>query len=191
MEEIGAIYGQGRERLFELVAGLDPEEAETPVPACPAWTVRDVIAHMAGCCADVAAGNVEGVTTEAWADAQVRQRRDRTMAELVGEWSRIAGRLEKVAYRFPSRMGSLWVFDLTAHEHDVRGALARPGARDSPGLQTGLRLLVEGFDSRFTTWPSDHWRCGRLRHRGSSTAGHRRRSRRQRWRPRRSSSSGR
>lgn len=148
MDGIGAVYGEGRERLSQLVVDLSDDEAETPVPACPAWTVRDVVAHLAGSCADVVAGNLDGVTTAPWADAQVSQRRGRTTAELVGEWSAIAPGLEAMAHRFPARMASLWVLDLTAHEHDVRGALGRPGARQSRGLDTGLELLVsEGLHS--------------------------------------------
>lgn len=143
MDGIGGIYGEGRARLSAVVAGLGAEDGDTRVPSCPAWTVRDVIAHLAGCCADVASGNMEGFSTEAWADAQVRQRRQSTMAELVGEWSTIGPRLEAVAHRFPPRMGRIWVLDLTAHEHDVRGALCRPGARDSRGIDMGLGLLVE------------------------------------------------
>ena len=37
---------------------------------------------------------------------------------------------------------------LTEHEHDVRGALGRPGARDSKGIEIGLEFLIAvGLDA--------------------------------------------
>jgi Mycothiol maleylpyruvate isomerase N-terminal domain len=70
---VGRTYAESRRRITDLVAGLG-QEAERPVPTCPAWSVRDVIAHLAGVCADILAGNLAGIGTDAWADAQVRPR---------------------------------------------------------------------------------------------------------------------
>ena len=125
-----------------MVRELDDNEAITAVPACPRWTVRDVIAHLAGACADILSGHMEGVTTQAWADAQVDERRDRPMAPLLEEWSRVAPPLEAAAERFPHPLPTLWVLDLTAHEHDVRGALGRPGARDTRATHVAVDFLV-------------------------------------------------
>ena len=61
------------------------------------------------------------------------------MAELLKEWSTVAPLLEASAdERFPSRLQTIWVLDVTAHEHDVRGAAGRPGARDAEALLLGL-----------------------------------------------------
>jgi uncharacterized protein (TIGR03083 family) len=125
-----------------MVRELDDNDAITAVPACPRWTVRDVIAHLAGTCADILSGNIEGVTTQAWADAQVGERRHRPMAPLLEEWSRVAPPLEAAAERFPAPLPTLWVLDLTAHEHDVRGALGLPGARDTRALHMAVDFLV-------------------------------------------------
>src|SRR4051794_6630153 len=76
MEESGSIYAAGRVRLTELVTEADPEGRTVPVPGCPHWAVKDVVAHVTGVCADVLAGNLDGVTTEPWTAAQVGQRRD-------------------------------------------------------------------------------------------------------------------
>ena len=83
MDEIGVWYAAGRRRLSEVVLDLGPEEVARPVPACPDWTVHDVVAHLAGVCADVVAGQIEGITTAAWADAQVRRGGCRSLPELV------------------------------------------------------------------------------------------------------------
>src|SRR5207237_333106 len=100
---------------------------------------------------DVLAGNVAGVASEPWTEAQVRARRGRPMTEVVEEWSQAAPQVEALAPSFPGRMGEQWVADLVTHEHDIRTALGRPGARDSEGLAVGLGFLVEmGMQSRFS-----------------------------------------
>lgn len=145
-EGTGETYAEGRVRLTELVAGLTTEEAAAPVPACPEWTVKDVLAHVTGICADVLAGKLDGVATEPWTAAQVEARRQRTLDEVLEEWSTVAPQVEGFADQFPGRVGDQWIFDLTTHEHDVRGALGLPGARDSAGITIGLDFVVtEGF----------------------------------------------
>lgn len=149
VNEIGGLYREGRERLSEIVRQLAPAELATTVPACPEWTVQDVIAHLTGCCADALAGNMAGVTTEAWADAQVRCRKDHTVNQVLEEWSVLAPTLEAMDESFPSPLPTLWILDLSAHEQDVRGALARPGARETPGIVMAVDFLVrEGLHSQ-------------------------------------------
>ena len=135
--------------MSEIAAGLTPEELQRPVPACPGWTVHDVVAHLVGVCTDVVHGKLDGITTAAWADAQARERQDRTVVQLLDEWSAAASVLEAGADRFPPPLGTLWVLDLTAHEHDVRGATGRAGARDSPAVLLATDWLVKkGLHSR-------------------------------------------
>jgi uncharacterized protein (TIGR03083 family) len=142
MNEIGGLYAEGRNRLSEIVVDLRPADFRRIVPACPKWTVRDVIAHLAGGCADLLAGNIDGVTTTQWADAQVRRRQNQTITQLVAEWSDVAPSLEAMADSLPSPLATMWILDLSAHEHDVRGALARPGARETRGLVMAVDFLL-------------------------------------------------
>jgi uncharacterized protein (TIGR03083 family) len=142
MDGIGSVYAAGRARVTELVTSLDPEQEKTPVPACPEWCVHDVVAHLAGVCADVMAGDIEGVATDPWTAAQVERRRDVPLDEIVKEWSETAPQVEAMAEHFPGRSAEQWVFDLTTHEHDIRGALSQQGARDSDALAVGLDFLV-------------------------------------------------
>src|SRR3954471_22320083 len=131
MEESGSIYAEGRARLTDLVRSADPEGRTAPVPGCPDWAVKDVIAHVTGVCADVVAGNVDGVATEPWTAAQVTKRRDRSLSEILAEWAEVAPQVEAIAPQFPARVDEQWVLDLTTHEHDIRGALSQLGARDT------------------------------------------------------------
>jgi uncharacterized protein (TIGR03083 family) len=145
MDAIGTVYAAGRARVTDLVMSIDPVQAEAPVPACPEWSVHDVVAHLTGVCADILAGNIEGVATDPWTAAQVAPRRSRPLDEVLKEWSEIAPQVEAFADNFPGRAADQWVADLATHEHDVRGALSRPGARDSDAIEVGLDFLVTMF----------------------------------------------
>ncbi|MDQ3757703.1 MAG: hypothetical protein M3394_07630, partial [Actinomycetota bacterium] len=105
----------------------------------------DVVAHLAGVCADVLAGNIEGVATDPWTAAQVEARRGRSIKELVDEWSEVAPPVEGMAEHFPGRVATQWVLDLTTHEHDIRHALRTPGARDSDAVAMALEFMVGGL----------------------------------------------
>jgi uncharacterized protein (TIGR03083 family) len=140
--DIAPVYAEGRQRITDLVRGISPDAASAKVPTCPAWTVHDVVAHLTGVCADVLAGNLAGVATDPWTAEQVDARRNRSMAELITEWSHVAPQVEAFAGSFPGRTGAQWVLDLTTHEHDIRTALGQPGARDSAGVLVGLEFLV-------------------------------------------------
>ena len=145
MGEIGQTYAAGRQRVTELVRDLPAERLATTVPGCPAWTVTDVVAHLAGTCSDVLAGNLEGVTTEPWTTAQVEARRGRPIGELLEEWTTAAPQVEAIADHFPGRVGTQWVLDATTHEHDIRGAIGVPGARDSAGVAMALEFMLGGL----------------------------------------------
>src|SRR5690349_1912685 len=96
----GPVYAEGRRRVSALVRDLPPERADLPVPGCPQWRVKDVVSHLTGICADVLAGNIEGVATDPWTAAQVDARRDRSIAEIVAEWDEIAPQVEAIAAQF-------------------------------------------------------------------------------------------
>src|SRR5436305_6232427 len=134
MADIGSIYAEGRARLTDLLASADPQQHAARVPGCPQWAVRDVIAHVTGVCADVLAGNIAGVGTEEWTAAQVAERKDRSLPEILAEWSEVAPQVEAMAQHFPDRTAEQWELDLTTHEQDIRGALGRPGARGAAGV---------------------------------------------------------
>jgi hypothetical protein len=53
-------YRESHARVVELVGDLDRGALETPVPACPGWSVADVVAHVAAVAEDVPAGRLTG-----------------------------------------------------------------------------------------------------------------------------------
>src|SRR5437870_9772480 len=143
---IGKTYAEGRRRITQLMQEAGDAGAQTPVPTCPGWTVHDVVAHVTGVCTDILAGNIAGVATDPWTDAQVKARRDRSTGEVLAEWSDAAPQVEAFAENLPGRTGAQWVLDLTTHEHDIRTALGRAGARESAGVAVGAEFMVtNGF----------------------------------------------
>ena len=84
--------------------------------------------------------------TQAWVDRQVAERRTRPLASVVDEWNAKAPRFEDMIAASPKGLWGL-TYDTVVHEHDLRTAVARPGARDSSGVRLAARLglrLVKG-----------------------------------------------
>ena len=143
MGHLGELYGEGRGRIIELVADADPA---TPVPTCPRWTVKDLLAHVAGIPADILAGNLDGVASDPWTQAQVDARRDKTIAEICDEWRETGPQIDAIVDQFGAS-GTQLVFDLTTHEHDLRLALGKPGAQDAPVFDTIIGFGLDGLDA--------------------------------------------
>jgi uncharacterized protein (TIGR03083 family) len=185
------LYQQTRERISALVAGLDDAAVAASVAACPRWTVRDVVAHLTAVAQDWADGSLTGPPTDAQTAAQVGRFRHHDMAEIIAAWSEATVRLDQAA---ESRGVEPPLGDITSHEHDIRGALGRPGARDSEAVRHSsdrllgilmprkpVRVIVE--DGQYRCGPPDsdeivlrttrfealRWRTGR-RSRGQLAA---------------------
>lgn len=138
-----AEWTRAQQRVIALVAGLPPERAGVTVPACPDWTVRDLLSHMVGLGADVVAGDEPDDHNEAWTARQVEARRDRNVDELVAEWEALAEPLRA----WMAEHGTRPLGDVTIHEQDLRGALRTPGGRDTPAMA----VMREGFAGRLTS----------------------------------------
>jgi uncharacterized protein (TIGR03083 family) len=141
-EQHGPSYEALRVRVTELVLETDPDVLEGPAPATPEWRVRDVLAHLAGVADDVVNGRLEGIASDAWTAAQVEKRRDLSMDELVEDWERWSPGFEQMLAAGPMEITGQALYDAVTHEHDIRHAVGRPGARDSDALDHGWQWLV-------------------------------------------------
>jgi len=135
-------YRGQREELSALALTLTPEQLATTVPGCPLWTVRDLLAHLVGLPSDALAGNLANAASPAWTAAQVEQRRDRSVRELVDEWSTTGPPFEAtLAER--GFLGWVFTYDVTMHGDDLREAL---------GLVLGTsathRVVLDGIIDR-------------------------------------------
>lgn len=142
--DIGVVYGACRERIGELVRDLSAEQAQTRIPACPAWTVHDLVAHLAGTVSDVGAGKLDGIGSEQWTAAQVDARRNASIADLLAEWNGGAQQFEEGLRLIGGTMAALAVADVWNHEQDLRDALDADGGAD-PAAEL---LAVEGYLAR-------------------------------------------
>jgi uncharacterized protein (TIGR03083 family) len=181
--DLARMYRETRERLTALVAGLDDVELGTPVPACPGWSVADVIGHLAAIPEDALAGRLTGPPSEEETAAQVDRFRGRPVAQTLAGWTELAPRFEEVVAAF-----KVWpaVIDVASHEQDIRGAVGLPGARDTEVIRemsgwllarlsppVRVRVTVEDRQIRVgpdgepvlgltTTWyEAFRWRMGR------------------------------
>jgi uncharacterized protein (TIGR03083 family) len=144
MGEVGDAYAGCRARIAALTGDLDGAAGATPVPTCPDWTVHDVVAHVAGVVDDVLGGRVDGVATDPWTAAQVDARREVPVADILATWQAQAPAFEAVLDDF-GMSGRQAVLDVFTHEHDIRTALGRPGARDADAMEIGLGFLLPRF----------------------------------------------
>ena len=150
MTDYATTYRALRTRVADLVRSCDDEQLERLAPAAPEWRVRDVLAHLSGITADVNVGNLDGVATDAWTARQVDTRRDWTIDRLLDEWDAEGAKVEAVMPTLPDAAMGQMMADAATHEHDMRGALDRPGARESDaiaiGFDWGVRTLAVNAD---------------------------------------------
>lgn len=149
------IYHDAHQRTAELIAGRPASELDRQVPACPEWTVAELVAHLAGVAADVVNGRVAGASTPEWTARQVAERRDRPVAENLAEWQRCGPAIERLlTMRLLTRAepGVLLriVHDLTQHEADLRGAL---GAGRPP--QKAWKPMLDQVVARRSRFPGE------------------------------------
>lgn len=137
--DLSTTYRESRERLHDLVRSLGEDAKGVPVQACPRWSVHDVIGHLVAIAEDVLAGRLTGPPTDEQTEAQVARRRDQTTAASLDEWTTLAPGLEEIL-----GAARVWpgVLDVLCHEHDVRGAIDQPGARDVAGIGAGADYLL-------------------------------------------------
>jgi uncharacterized protein (TIGR03083 family) len=172
--DLAQAYQDTQAHIAEIVRDLPDDALRTKVPASPDWSVKDLVAHVTGVAGDIVGGTVpeelnlvqalndaaQAAMREEITDSQVSSRRDRSIGEILDEWS---GHLEQLLPMirgdrpFPRDVplaDAIVVTDLATHAQDVRGALGVGGDRDSAGVSValvsyatalGLRLAMNGL----------------------------------------------
>ncbi|CAN5588447.1 hypothetical protein BH10ACT10_BH10ACT10_18820 [soil metagenome] len=136
-------------RVTALLTGLSPEHAERRVPACPDWTVRDLLSHMVGLDADVIAGDEPDDHNSTWTQRRVDERRDRSVPELLEEWDGLVEPLAAWMREFTTRP----LGDVVIHEQDLRGALGVSGGHGTDGLRALRDRMVGRFGENVASLP--------------------------------------
>jgi uncharacterized protein (TIGR03083 family) len=110
-----------KDRVVGLVIEADPE---LPVPACPAWRIGDVVAHLSGLCEDWVAGRLDGYASQAWTDAQVARFAECPLPETLRRWNTAAEAFASLPDDPTMGPPARWAFgDAVTHEADLRGAV--------------------------------------------------------------------
>ncbi len=149
-------YRGVRERATGIVRGLDDPVTAAVVPATPAWSVHDLLAHLVGVSRDAVDGRLDGITSDAWTDAQVQRRRGVPRAALLDEWGEYGPLFERRLARLPEAVGGQALVDAVTHEHDLRHAVGLPGDRDADAVALGFEWMC-GARER-TGRPALRWR---------------------------------
>lgn len=150
MEEHAKAYAKVRESLCDLVSSLDDGAASIVTAGCPEWRVKDVLAHVASSAAELSAGRFPSGDLETWISEQVEARHDKSISELITEWSDGAPGFEKILTTMPGIMSGALTGDVVTHEQDIRGAIGKPGARGGAGFELALAHYAEQLGTRIT-----------------------------------------
>lgn len=160
---LSRLYQDTHARLAALVSGLDEAELAAQVPACPGWSVQDVVAHLLAITEDALAGRLTGPPSQTQTAAQVARSRGHDIRDMLASWTVTAPQFGQLITAF-----GVWpaVIDIASHEQDIRGAVGRPGARDTEAVRqcagvaiedlappVPLRVTVE--DAQFRVGPED------------------------------------
>ena len=145
---LGTMYRMNHARVVDVVTAND---ADTTVPACPAWTATDVIRHLAGLATDVLAGNVAEYGTDPWTAAQIEARSEHGLDQLLEEWS---GAVDPLADLMDGEslgiLSQAIIGDLLHHEFDLRNAFGDRSERDRPDVAASAIGHVKSLRRGFT-----------------------------------------
>ena len=132
-------YRESHQAICDLIT---TENEHLPVPACPGWSLRDLLAHVTGVMQDFVAGNTEGAPGPEWTAVHVARFREAHIESVKSAWR---AALDKSGPIFRT-MGAQLLPDIVTHEFDMRGALGDAGERGSERLSAAMDVLASWGD---------------------------------------------
>lgn len=141
-DQVAVSYIALRARVIDLLRSTPESSGNIVVPCTPAWTVRQLAAHLVGVPEDILAGRMEGVASDAWTQAQVERFGDLTLTELADLFEASAPQIDAILHHIPQPGISQFVMDAVTHEQDMRSALGVPGGRDSKAVEVGVGFFL-------------------------------------------------
>jgi uncharacterized protein (TIGR03083 family) len=127
-------YRSIRQRVTDMVADR-PGVGDLPVPACPQWTVRDLVGHLDFICGSVLT-RLTGRPAPAGDDTD--------LAGLLAHWAATGERMES-ALEATGGGNGIVVMDAFVHELDIRVAVGLPPPDGHPAQPTAMDVLIRGF----------------------------------------------
>ena len=154
LETYVAAWRDAADRVLDLAGQLSAGELGRSTD-CPAWTVHDVLAHLAAIESDLAAatpgdgdctGEMVAALTQPGVTARAGRSRDELLAELRAAVDTRSEQLRELpdpqSRAATASIGLNWswerllrnrAIDVWVHEQDIRRAVGRPGGMDAPG----------------------------------------------------------
>ncbi len=174
-----AMYQRERHDFVSFLSRLTSPEVGTTVPATPAWSVHDVLAHLVGITADLNAQRFGSSNSDAWTAQQIETRYLDSVEALADEWEREGPTFEAGLRVFGYDFGAHYLGDLLQHVSDVHAALGRCPRRDDLAVAVALDFYLGSFEETLEQLDvgavdinvgDEHWRLGREPLRATVTA---------------------
>ena len=127
MTDWGALYREHVEALSALAPTLSEAQLATTVPSTPAWTVHEVLAHLAGGASDAVTGRMDGAPGPEWTSRHVSERARLPVADLVEE---LQQHQDAVADSVTDNPRPALVWNIAVHHADLHEALGMPRLPD-------------------------------------------------------------
>lgn len=140
---IGELYRTIQGRLSDDLRAMTDDQLATPTPACPGWTVKGVLSHVAGNVEDFVAGRLAGPPDEDQTAEQVARQADTPVVDILDRWAE-----QGPVFADAISEMEIWlaVFDLISHEFDIRGALGDVSHRDGPEVTELAGIIGQNAD---------------------------------------------
>jgi uncharacterized protein (TIGR03083 family) len=133
-----APYEQTAERIEDLCSALPPS---TVVPACPEWTVHDVVAHLTGLAQDWVAGDLASYASPEWTSRQVARFADRPVPEVLDVWRRARRSFGELPETPEMGDPAMWALgDALVHEADLHEAAGRGSRPPTEAMMMGVKF---------------------------------------------------
>lgn len=132
--EAPLLYTRLQQMVVPQLSGLSDVDAQISVPACPGWSVANVMAHVSGLVAETLAGVPLPRGSDEATARQVTDRADLSLAQICGEWVGNADAFASFGVDDPAYVAAL-TSDLVVHAIDIGEALDRSIDIDSEAVQ--------------------------------------------------------
>ena len=136
-----AVYAATLDALVELTAGQPDTVANRVVTATPAWSARQVLAHLAGTASDMTTGRMDGAPSGEWTARHVAEREAASIDDLLAELLATRPAVEAIA---PEATAA--VFNAVVHHADLAEAL--DAGEQDPALWSPVVEALRGRWSR-------------------------------------------
>ena len=147
-DDVCEAYRLTRGAVLNLLNETPETSATLIVPACPAWTVQQTASHLVGVPEDLLAARMEGITSDAWTDAQVQRHAGDSLARLATALDAAIIPFDAMLPALPSPSNSQLVMDAVTHEIDLREALGLECESSSLALSVAGAWLLDMVERR-------------------------------------------